>query len=357
MRRSIVASLLILLLVIASQSLASAATPRRVLEGRFDRGLAMALDDHGNRHIVATHRNGDLWYATDRTGAWTTSRILGAKRGSDAWTKPAIATDDDGRVHVVAVRDLVYDTPSATRGIFYTTDKGRPRGDFSRPVRIARRMADQPSLRIDGNVLALAFATRPTGLDEDDAAVIFKTDRGGRWHVERVAGHGWSPALRLDATGRARIVFTDGRGLLHAEARTRVGRFSSPRRVPGTLGLPGRSWLGLDGAGRQHIAWVSGPIEPAIRYVERTARGWTAPKQLAFMAIHAAVSMDASFRPHVAIGGQRIVHRTLVGGKWTRSVLAPGVLPEGIDIRAYGTGATIAWAQDAPSRGVWVVRD
>ena len=215
----------------------------------------------------------------------------------------------------------------------------------------ARGDAQDPQRPLDHDPLVGA------GLDEDHAAVIFKTDRGGRWHIERVAGHGWSPALRLDGTGRARIVFTDGRGLLHAEARTRVGRFSSPRRVPGTLGLPGRSWLGLDGAGRQHIAWVSGPIEPAIRYVERTARGWTAPKQLAFMVIHAAVSMDASFRPHVAIGGQRIVHRTLVGGKWTRSVLAPGVLPEGIDIRAYGTGATIAWAQDAPSRGVWVVRD
>jgi hypothetical protein len=46
-----------------------------------------------------------------------------------------------------------------------------------------------------------------------------------------------------------------------------------------------------------------------------------------------------------------------VAGAWERHVLAREVVVMGVDIRAYGKRATIAWAQDAPPRGVWVVRD
>ena len=144
-------SVLILLLgagLLSGTASVAAAAPEVVLHGGFHRGVALALDPSGDRHLVAAKGGGDLWYATDRTGAWVTQRILAAEAGSFVWSNPTIATDDDGRVHIAAVRDFIFDTPGATGGIYYRTDKGRPRGDFGPTVRIAPPMMTSPSLEI-----------------------------------------------------------------------------------------------------------------------------------------------------------------------------------------------------------------
>ena len=48
-----------------------------------DHGVDMALDPDGYRHIVSSDLYdarmrpvGDLWYATDRGGAWSTQKLL-----------------------------------------------------------------------------------------------------------------------------------------------------------------------------------------------------------------------------------------------------------------------------------------
>jgi hypothetical protein len=102
--------------------------------------------------------------------------------------------------------------------------------------------------------------------------------------------------------------------------------------------------------------WTTWAIDPEVRYVRRNASGWGASRRVGRGAM-AQLSIDAIERPHVVTGGQRIIHRWLVAGAWEREVLARGVDVMGVDIRAFRKRATIAWSQDVPPRGVWVVRD
>ena len=336
---------------------AAAATPQRVLSGDFHRGLALALDSSGHRHVVATSGSGDLWYATDRSGTWHSQRILVGERGAYVWSQPAIAADQHGRVHIVAVREYAWDTPGSTGGIFYRTDKGRPRGQFAPKVRIAPPRSDDPSLRVADGVLYLAYQVEETGPEPSgDEPIMFMTTRRGRWHVEKVADNGFLPSLRVDANGRARIVYTDLEGLRYSEARTRIGDFTAPARIPGTLGRPGTPSLALDRAGRPHVAWTSWAMDPAVLFIERSADGWT-PRRGLGQGHSAELSIDALGRPHVVAGGQRVVHRWLVGGEWRSHVLEEDVDVAGVDIRAFGYRVTVAWCQEVRPRGVWVVRD
>jgi len=103
------------------------------------------------------------------------------------------------------------------------------------------------------------------------------------------------------------------------------------------------------------VAWADGR---RVWYVERTASGWRSPRQLG--KGHAAeISLDALGRPHVAFarngsspGGA--VHRWRVAGAWKQQVLGRGARVIDVDIRAFGSGASVAWSQAAPLRGLWV---
>jgi hypothetical protein len=348
--------LLVSALLFGDLSVAAAAAPERVLPGAFHRGTALALDPSGHRHVVSANGAGDLWYATDRTGTWTSQRILAAVPGSFAWTDPAIATDDDGRIHVVAVQNAIYDTPGSTGGIFYTSDAGRPRGDFGPRVRITPPMMTTPSLRVEGGVRYLAYARCLCLPGQKDAPVFFKTDRGGRWRTERIADRGFEPSLRVDSHRRASIVFSDRLGLRLATARTKVGDFSGPMRVPGTLGLQGSPSLALGPGGRERIAWATWSVDPLVLFVKHTTTGWSRPARVGRGSM-AELSIDAQGRSHVVLGGGRVVHRWLAGGDWERHVLARDVDVMAVDIRAFGMGASIAWSQDTVPRGVWVGHD
>jgi hypothetical protein len=93
-----------------------------------------------------------------------------------------------------------------------------------------------------------------------------------------------------------------------------------------------------------------------VWYVRRTSGGWSAPLLLGNAAT-SELSVDASGAPHVVLGWGKVMHRWQDGGTWQEHLVASDVDPSDVAIRAFGNGATIAWAQDAKPRGVWVVRD
>lgn len=80
------------------------------LRGVFLQGTDLALDAEGHRHIAATGAPNDLWYATDRSGAWIARRVLRGVQGSYAWSQPSITVDEAGRVHIAAVKVALWDT-------------------------------------------------------------------------------------------------------------------------------------------------------------------------------------------------------------------------------------------------------
>jgi hypothetical protein len=360
-------------------SATAAASPVLALRGRFDFGTStdLALDRQGHRHVVATSASGDLWYATDRTGAWVSQRLLAGQDGRIAWAFPSLIADERGRVHVAVVRYYAWDAPSATGGIWYLTDAGRSRGDFGAPTRLAGNMATSPSLRVLDGVRYLAYSRCACAIGQDEAPLFFKTDRSGSWRREKVADFGLEPSLRVGADGRARIAYRARQGVRFTTARTRLGGFATPVRIPGSGGVSGAPSLALGAGGQAQVAWSayrdpSGPplafvaapiaVAPAVvrdevLYARRSRDGWTTPRVLG-PGRRLELSLDAVGRPHVVIGTtDRVVHRWRGGDGWERRVIADGIQPVSVDIRAFGRRASVAWSQTDLPRGVWVARD
>jgi hypothetical protein len=335
----------------------TAATPVLAISGRLTFGTDLALDADGHRHVVATSGRGDLWYATDRTGIWMSMRVLlGDTDGGLAWTRPSVAVDEQGRVHVAVVSECTDCAPSAMHGIWYVTDKGRARGTFGAPRRVAGDMMTDPSLRVIGGVRYLAYHRCLCGPGDTEAPLFFKTDRGGRWTKEKVTDYGVSPSLRVTADGQARIAYAGRHGLRYAAAKTRRGAFPAPARIPGTGGGDSPS-LALGSRGQPQVAWVRYDRRSQVLYSRSTSAGWVTPRVLG-PGRTVELSIDAAGRPHLISGtSQRVVHRLLRGGVWERHVIADGIRPDSVDIRAFGRRASIAWTQEDMPRGVWVTRD
>ena len=333
----------------------TSASPIRVLSGDFSQGIALALDSDGHRHLVAGNLRGDLWYATDRTGSWTTERLLTGRKGWYGWSYPSVAMDEDDRVHVAAVK-WEWSTPSGTGGIWYLTDAGRARGDFGTATRIAGNMMTSPSLRVVDGVLNLAYAKCECLPMQSMAPLFFRTDRSGSPVITRIADVAYDPSLRVDRDGDAHIVYSDRHGLRYTTVSARTGDVTTPTRIPGSTGLEGTPSLALDAAERVHIAWSTSKQGHPVFYVRHTSAGWSPPLQLG-NATMTELSIDASGQPHVVLGWGKVMHRWLDGGTWQGSPVASDVSPKDAAIRAFGVGATIAWAQDERPRGVWVARD
>jgi len=334
----------------------AAASPVRVLTGRFPYGVDLALDRRGHAHVVATSGRGDLWYATDRSGTWVGQRILSGSDGP-AWAWPSIATGARGRVHVAVVRQSIWDTPSSTGGIWYVTDQGRARGDFSPRRKIAGDMMTDPSLRVVDGIRYLAYSRCLCAPGDEMAPLYFKTDRSGSWTREKVADHGLWPSLRVGADGRARIASKARHGLRYSVARTRSGDFAAPVRIPGSGHGPAEPSLALDGRERPHLVWTSRGDSDRTWYVKRSSSGWSTPRDIG-PGLKAELSLDAKERPHVVIKGLTWVkHRWLADGAWRQHFVADHFNPPDVDIRAFGAGAVIAWSQYEVPRGVWVTRD
>jgi hypothetical protein len=345
----------------------TAATPAdRPLVGPYPFGMAVALDSAGHRHLVASDEQGDLWYATDRAGSWETQEILPARWNAEwgwpmwAWTSPAIAIDTDGSIHVAVVRSSVMDTPGSAYGVYYVSDKGRAAGDFGPRSKITGDGMASPSLRVVDGVRYLAFTRYQSMPGLKAVPLYFKTDRSGSWQTERVADWASSPSMRVASDGRAHIAYEDQDGLRYTRARNKTGDFAAPARVPGSKGNAGEPSLALDGADRPHIAWAAWRESRRVLYAKRTSGGWVEPRQVG-VGWTAELSLDAKGRPHVAFargfGKGKVVHRWLAGGTWQARTLVSDVSVGGVDIRAFGTGATVAWSQSSKPRGVWVVRD
>ena len=341
------------------------ATPTQALSGAYPYGMALALDAAGHRHVVATNRVGDVWYSTDRSGTWARQRVMRGDAPYGAWMAPTIAIDTDQSVHIAASMCTISDTPGSCSGISYVTDKGRATGDFGLPQRVAGDGMTDPSLKVAGGVLYLAYARCICVPEQGSAPVFFKTDRGGIWHKEQVAAYGLGPALRLSSDGRARIAYTGPSGVRYSKARTRLGDFTTPVLVPGSASVVSAPSLALDGHDRAHIAWVGRGQGGVVRYTRRTVSGWGAVASLG-AGRETELSLDARGRPHLVVvrtgTTHRVLHRWRTASGWKSTTVRQANEIGSVAIRAFGSRAVLAWAQggwsqSAPRDGVWVVRD
>ena len=327
--------------------------PVRVLNGFF-REISEAIDSTNHVHIAAAGRGG-LWYITDRGGAWNAKRIL-VNPHNKSYQEPSIALDDHDRVYIAFSRSSCNDcAPGSTDGIFTLTDKGRARGSFpSSPTRLAPAASAEPSLRVSGGHIYLAYQSdccHPGPLPP----LRFKTNVTGAWTTAQVAASGDGPSLRLGTDGRARVAYAKPHGIGFATASSASGGFASVA-LPGTGSGDFRALLALDLHDRPSVVWLhDGVSMNGIRYSSRGSSGWATPVEIAPTVGTIGYALDAQDRPHVVIGAGKVREERLVAGTWVAStVSSKGALDVAIR-RAFDGHMVVAYSAD-PS-GIYVSKN
>jgi hypothetical protein len=341
---------------------ATAAT--RVLElPHFVESISLAIDDEGARHLAIAGGGidvGDLWYATDRGGAWTTRHLLTGKRARKTWVEPSLAIDTDRSIHIAVVHACEGCLPGGSDGIFHLTDKGRAPGDFGPPVKVSPRDTWDPSLAVADGVRQLAYRKVPLpGEGPARAPVFVGNDRAGSWQTERLDDYGRSPRLRIGPDGRAHVAYSGEKELRYAKERADLDGYRKPVAVPGTERLPGDVSMTLDDSGRPGIAWGPWKKGEPPSWLERTPDGWSDRLVLGPGRVHDS-SLDAAGRPHILVGrgsddrNGQLSHYWLGDDGPQQSIVAMGVGIADAQIEFSGDQVTIAWSQRTEPEGVWV---
>jgi hypothetical protein len=259
-----------------------------------------------------------------------------------------IALDEDDRVHI-AVAGRIFGTGGCigTTGTWYVTDRGRARGAFGRPVRIAPADSDSPSLKVVGGVryLACSLACESAG---SPLGVYLRTNAGAAWTRTRVSLGGYWPSMRVADDGTVHIAFARGSKVRYA-AGPRNGPFTS--ELVGS-GYSARPSLALDSVDRPAVAWVT--LVGEVYFAEAATGGWTARTKLG-NGKGVALTIDGLDVPHAIRGHRDVVHHWLDGGTWRQETVVVGVRTEGVAARASSAGLVIAWGQQAAPRGVYVL--
>lgn len=358
MTLAVAASLVMVAGPAASAAPASSWTTARVATGSF-LNVSMAVDSAGVTHLAVDGAAG-ITYLDDRGGMWHRKLVLANGDGAppsvadsghdhDSWGMPSLALDDHDRVYIAAVYGALDAVPGASSGIWLVTDMGHPRGTFGKPRKLAGKRATEPSLKVVGGHLALAYGSYGQ-MGPGHQPVWFGTDASGTWTRSQVALDGSAPALRMDGDGHARIAF-DGRDVIrYARATTRTGGFVVST-VTGTKGRVGAPSLALDAAGRPHIAWSD---SGHAWYSAWSGSSWAAPVavDVGSYVFRMELSLDAGGRPHLAIATEDVIHASRDASGWHHETIAAGANPLEVAIRASASGLVVAWT----GGGAWVGR-
>jgi hypothetical protein len=324
--------------------------PVRVVQGRFT-GIDVVVDGDDRVHLVATG-NGGVWYATDRSGTWTSTLILG-DTGRFFYEQPTITLDARDRVFIAVLR---HPYEVGDLGIWSVTDRGRARGTFpSTPTRLARPGNGSPSLRVDDAHLFLAAVDGWCCIG--DGRVRLGTDATGSWTWTPVSD-GSDPSLAIGSDGLPRLAFSSEglsgpAGIVLATASSVAAGFSLSK-VPGTRSRDGDPILALDGRDRAHVAW--GGFGMKVQYARRSTAGWTPAATVSdgtgFVAF--GFDLDSLGRPSVALAGSRVAVKVLSGGAWRESTIATSTdAREVVLSRALDGRVVVAWTD---RKGVLVSR-
>lgn len=329
--------------------------PQRVLGGQLWYGLDLGVDPSGHVHLVASGLHAGktgLWYGTDRTGAWVFTRVLAWSAGT-VWVDPSLAVDASGRVHIaVAKAGCVECTIAPAKGIWYLSDVGRTRGTFpTQPVRLTVDGTAQPSLRVAGGHVFLAYAGNP---DLAFKAVRLRTNASGAWTTSTIAAKGTEPSLRLGMNGKPRVAYRIADGLRYAVASTLTGGWTR-LAVPGTDAFDLDPRLSIDEQNGAHIGWVdASDAVPVVNHISRMGGAWSFMMPVG-EGSRFALSVDKPSKPWVAIGGDSVRAVTYFDDWWQTIDVSPdgGFL---VAIKVLDSGRVIvAWTGGDPL-GLWIAR-
>lgn len=334
--------------------------PTRVLNGDGYFGIAAVVDSGNHVHLAAS--SDGIWYATNRTGAWVTKRILNPRSDPQyryTWDTPLIAVDENDRIYVAATEWRWSDDGGlpSSMGAFYVTDKGRVHGTFpSTPSRLGGSDKVGTSLRVaNGRLYATLICDRCSGIVR---SVWFRTLKAGTWTTVNLGQGSWA-SMRLPSNGRPRIALSSDTGIRYAVASSSVGGFTTTT-IPGTTANDDDPILAIDAQGHSSVVWwrYDPSSDTEREFYSALAGGvWSSPTTVA-STVHyflgTGFDVDTNGHPHVVTASfdKVIRDRRLVNGTWMVSVVASSADVYALTARRAGAGKiVVAWT--TPS-GVFV---
>jgi hypothetical protein len=283
----------------------------------------VGVDDAGYLHVVATDSTG-LFYRTNRTGSWQTTRLWDGEVYADEMD---LRVDGAGNVYVAWARACNCVDYRSTGILYLTNAFGGPNDGWPATPRVlVTGNAKVPSLRLFDYKVHLAWVQK--------GRVYYGNDATGAWVQVAVSASGNyadAPSLVVSPGTRARLTYTAGGRVRYAWNTGSNGQphFRS-EPIPGSASV---SWpvLALDEQLRPHVAYgleqgtcaVAGPACGPLRgpsaatlwgtqLAVRTSAGWTpVSKRRVTLAIGpTTLLLDSRGRFHLLVGNQVVSNAT-----------------------------------------------
>jgi Bacterial Ig-like domain len=239
--------------------------------GGMGPGVSLVRDAGGRLHATYYDAVGDdLRYATcggscQSQANWETATV---DSGGDVGQYTSLAVDGAGRLHVSYYDNGSVDLRYATCGGGCTVAANWQ----TVTVDAAGEVGFFPSLVVQGTRVDIAYYDLGNQ-DLKYATCASDCSVAGNWQATTVDGAGSvgaEPSLRLDAAGRAHLLYydNDGNALRYATCATACGSAANWQTIRADPAAAGGSYssLTVDGAGRLHLVYYSSAA--SLRYLE-----------------------------------------------------------------------------------------
>lgn len=229
---------------------------------------SIAYDPAGYLHVAYIIQAGitrGLYYATNRTGVWQSTRIAAVSTIGEEWT--SLAVDGNGKAHV-AYQWL-------NHGIYYLTNRS---GSWTRRrIRPSSSFVVYPEIALDGvgKVHLAYFVPSPTA-----PGIRYTTNASGTWITTRITRSAFDIRvdLAVDAARKAHLIIgRTGNGYRYITNRTGSWRSQT---IFGGLRIVRAPSIALDSNGAPIVAYSDAELQVpggyGTWYAVRTASGWSA---------------------------------------------------------------------------------
>jgi hypothetical protein len=279
--------------------------------------------------VVATDQEGEVWVIGSQLGAlkmtfapslpWSEPVIFSQSRAFPGL--PAMAADEEGRVHVLWSEASVPDGPGMV--LYYARTERLPMGEmrWSRPVRVlqsSKKRAEEPALAVVDDRLHVVWSSGPSGEILYSRAFVRDAYAAEAWDepypLSAPSTVGSWPDLIADASGTLHVAYAvplnEGRGIYYTRSDDGGETWSPADQVFDAVAA---GWemvdylrLAVYGQDMLHVVWVraslpgrGAPQGVYYAYSDDGGLSWSEPLE---------VIAGAYAWPQVAVSGAGHVH-------------------------------------------------